>query len=116
MKTLKRALMTPSVLALPYFGGHLYLDTEACNVQGDSVLLQKQLGDPKKPIAYWFQTPTDKEQRYGTTQRECLQVVWSARLLCLYPKEIVSHYALTTTPSCGSSSLQILPENSINGA
>lgn len=42
MKTLKSLIIAPPVLALPYSGGNLTLDTDLCNVQIDLILLQGQ--------------------------------------------------------------------------
>lgn len=42
IETLKNALIFPSILALLYFGGHMMLDKDACNIQIGCVLLQKQ--------------------------------------------------------------------------
>lgn len=53
MNSLKNALISPPVLALPNNSGHLTLDTDACNVQVGCVLLQQQPDDTTKPIGYW---------------------------------------------------------------
>lgn len=52
LKALKVALMILAVLALPYASGYIALDTDAGNIQGGCVLLQKQPSDTTKPIGY----------------------------------------------------------------
>lgn len=66
METLKNALISTPILALPYFGGHMTLNTDARNVQTDCVLLQKQPEHTTKPAEYWFCSFTDVEKRYDT--------------------------------------------------
>lgn len=54
MKSLKEALKTLKLLALPYSGGPLTEDTDAYNTEGGCVLLRKQPGGTMKLIGYWF--------------------------------------------------------------
>lgn len=51
-ETLKAALISTRALALSCSGGHLRLDTDACNAQVGYVLLQKKMDDTTKPIGY----------------------------------------------------------------
>lgn len=53
MKTLKSALISSQILALPNSGRHITLDTDASFVQVGCVLLQKQLDDTAKLMGYW---------------------------------------------------------------
>lgn len=55
MKKLEAALMTFPTLALPYSADYLTLNTDAYNVQVGCILLQEQLDDTTKYIAYWSQ-------------------------------------------------------------
>lgn len=81
MKSLKDALISPPVLALPGSAGHLILDTEACNVQVGCVLQQEQPDKVIQTIGYWSRSLTDAKRQYDTTQRECLAIVCAAHLL-----------------------------------
>lgn len=80
METLKIAQISFPVLALSNSGGHKTLDKDACNVQIDCVVLQKQPGKTTNPIGYWSHFLTDIKQRYDRTQRTCLTIVWSVLL------------------------------------
>lgn len=84
MKNLKLALTAPPVLALPYSGGHLTLNTDAYNAQIGCVFLQKQLDNKTKFIDYWSRLLTEIEQWYDKTQLECLAIVWSVDFLHPY--------------------------------
>lgn len=53
MQSIKNALISAPVLVIPKPTGHLTLDTDACDVQGDYILLQKQSDDTFKQIRYW---------------------------------------------------------------
>lgn len=81
METFIAALMTPIVLALSYSGGYLAMETDASSVRVGCILLQEQLDNAKKPNRHWSRSFTDSEQRYDTTQHECLETVWSVLLL-----------------------------------
>lgn len=67
MKSLKAALVTSLVQAVPFFGGRAVLDTDACNFQVGLVLLQKQLVDIMKLIDYESRSLTDTEKWYEAT-------------------------------------------------
>lgn len=81
IEVLKVALMTLSVLALPYSSGHLTLDTDACNVQVGCVLQQKRLDDTTKRFCYCSLSLTGSEQWCDSKQRKCLAMVWSELVL-----------------------------------
>lgn len=57
------------------------LNTDACNEQIGDILLQMQSDHMTKPIGYQSRSLTNTEQRYNTTQRECLAIVWPKLLL-----------------------------------
>lgn len=86
MSTVKNSLISPPVQALPYFGGHVILDTNACNVQISCFLLQKPRDDTTKLIACWLSSFPGTSQRYDTTQLKCLAVFWSVLLSRPYLK------------------------------
>ena len=84
-ETLKAALISPQVLALPRAGFKYTLDTDACDVQIGCILLQDQ-PDSKtpKPVGFWSRTLTPAEKGYDTTNKECLAVVWAVLTLRPY--------------------------------
>lgn len=53
LKTLNAALMTPLVLALPYSGSYVALETDAYSVQVGRVILPKHQGDTTEPNCNW---------------------------------------------------------------
>lgn len=75
IETLNTVSISPPLLALPYSGGHMKLDTKACHVQIGCVLIQKQKEDTTKPIERWTRSLTDEIKRYETTPRKCLKTV-----------------------------------------
>lgn len=83
LHALMDALISPAVLALPYAGGHITLDTDTCDVQVGNILLLKQPNDSVRPTGYCSRSLNDAERRYDTTQRECFAIVWSFLLLGL---------------------------------
>lgn len=54
------------ILAMPYVGGYMKLDADACNIQTSCALLQKQLNETIKPIECWSYSLTNAEKRCGT--------------------------------------------------
>lgn len=86
MNELKNALISPPVLALPNFTGHITLDTDACNVQVGRVLLQKQRDETVRPVGSWSRALNDTKKQYDTTHRKCLAIVWSVLVLRPYLK------------------------------
>ena len=76
--------MTPHKLALPRRSGHITVQTEACDRQLDTVLLQAQADGTNKPIGFLSRSLTAAERNYETTERECLAVVWAHLLLRPY--------------------------------
>lgn len=56
IETIKAALMTTPILALPYSSGHTTIHTDACSVQTGFVPLQKQLDNTMRPIGFLSRT------------------------------------------------------------
>ena len=81
---LKRRLVSPPILALPKRDGQYKLDTDACDTQVGSTLLQDQGGGDFHPVGYWSRALTKQEREYTTTEKECLAIVWSILLLRPY--------------------------------
>ena len=73
-ETLKRALTTPPILALPNLTDDFILDTDASDHAIGAELLQIQDGK-EKVIAYGSYGLTPEQRRYCTTRKELLAVV-----------------------------------------
>jgi len=74
---LQNALLCPPVLALPKANRKLVVDVDACADQVCCTLLQEDPGELLHPVGYWSRGRTGAEQKYSTTERECLGVVWA---------------------------------------
>ena len=81
---LKDTLATPPILALPRRSGHITVETDTYDRQLSAFLLQAQAEGTNKPIGFFYRSLTATERNYGTTERECLAVVWACLLLCPY--------------------------------
>ncbi|CAN8061906.1 unnamed protein product [Agarophyton chilense] len=81
---LKRALLSPPILALPKTGLPYTLDTDASHAQIGCYLIQEQHTGDKLPIEYWSRAMNEAEQNYTVTEKECLAVVWSMLMLRPY--------------------------------
>lgn len=77
---LKGALVLPPVIALPKSSGHKTLDKDACDKQVGCLLLPLQDDETTRPAGFCSHKHND------TTERECLAIVWSVLILCLYLK------------------------------
>ena len=73
-ESLKAALVSPPVLALPRAGCSYIIDTDASLYQLGAVLLQVQDGEPRT-IGYWSRGLNPAVRNYSATERECLSVV-----------------------------------------
>lgn len=82
--SLKQRLMKLPVFGLPSLNGRYTTDTDASDKNIGCVLLQEQPEGTTQPIGYWSRTLTPSERAYGTTHRECLDVVWPVLLLRPY--------------------------------
>lgn len=84
LDALEKVLITLSYLALSNSSKHTILDTNACDVHAERVLLKKRPDVMVKKIGYWSRALNDGEKRYDITQKECLAIVWSLFLLRPY--------------------------------
>ena len=75
---LKKAMLSPPILAFPSKTGKFILYTDASDFAIGSVLCQLQ-DDREKIIAYASRKLSDSERRYGITKKEMLAVVFSIR-------------------------------------
>lgn len=86
MHTLKKAQMSPLVLALTNSTSDINLHADACTDQVGCVFLRKQEDETTKPRAYRSSSLTDSERHYDTTQRESLAIVCAVLLSRPYLK------------------------------
>ena len=89
-EALKRALLSPPILALPIDEAPYILDTDSSNFAIGAVLSQVQGGE-ERVIAYASRHLSPREQNYCTTRRELLAVVF-------YMKYFRCHLLGTKTP------------------
>ena len=82
--TLKRALLTAPILALPREGYKYTLDTDASEYQLGCCLLQEQPDGALHPIGYWSRALSQAERNYSSTEKECLALVWAVQHLRPY--------------------------------
>ncbi|MBW0494837.1 hypothetical protein O181_034552 [Austropuccinia psidii MF-1] len=90
---IKHELTNSTVLTLPDFElpFKLYIDT-ACGQGLGAALQQRQIvdGEPRKGvICYISRKPEDSEARYGSTQTECLCLVWALDKIHYYLEDAV---------------------------
>lgn len=78
---LKSLLKEAPVLRTPDFKKRFHLATDASKDGLGAVLSQKDDENISHPIAYLSRKTTPAESRYGTTQLECLAVVWAVSQL-----------------------------------
>ena len=83
-ETLRRALLTAPILALPREGYKYTLDTDASDYQLGCCLLQEQPDGALHPIGYWSRVLTPAEKNYSPTEKECLALVWAVQHLRPY--------------------------------
>ena len=77
-ETLKRKLISPSILALPKKDRPNMIDADASAYQLGATLLQQQdPSNPKEwvPVGCWSKTLNSAEHNYSATERECYSVV-----------------------------------------
>ncbi|CDF39628.1 Ribonuclease H (fragment) [Chondrus crispus] len=84
-ESLKAAMISPPILALPRYGRPYLLDTDASAYQLGCTLLQEH-DEPNDwpPVGYWSYSLSDSERNYSATERECFAVVWAVRTLRPY--------------------------------
>jgi len=81
--TLKDALTSSPVLAMPNDTGEFVLDTDACDKAIGAVLSQIQDGE-EKVIAYAGRALDKREVNYYVTRKEILSIVYSLRFFKQY--------------------------------
>lgn len=98
MNELQNHLMSMPVLALPYADGQFTLDTDACNVRVESMLLQEQPEKTTKPARYWSRSVAKPKHADDTTRRKCLPIVWPVLILMPYLEE--NQFIIQTDHDC----------------
>lgn len=68
IKALINASLSLPVPALPYFGGHIMLDTDVCSVVIKFVILQKQPAGITVPIENWYHSITHTKKWCNTSR------------------------------------------------
>lgn len=74
LQSLKKSLTSTPILANPDYSKPFIIQTDASNFGIGAVLVQGE-GDDEKVIAYLSQKLTSTQQKYQTTERECLAVI-----------------------------------------
>ena len=93
---IKQKLITSPVLIYPDFNKPFRLYTDASNIALGAVLQQKSDDDKEHPVAFLSRTLNKLEQKYHSTELECLAVKWAVEKLSHYLKgrkfTIISDY------------------------
>ena len=102
-KSLKSALTSPPVLALPTFRGTFVLYTDACDYAVGSVLTER-LGDNEKVIAYDSKVLAKQQRRWPTYDKELWAIVHAVRRFNQYTvgaefEVVTDHKPLTGVPN-----------------
>ncbi|KRZ01755.1 Retrovirus-related Pol polyprotein from transposon, partial [Trichinella zimbabwensis] len=98
---LKRALVSPPILAHPNFDRPFLLDVDASEDAIGAVLSQQDERDPPVVVAYASRSLSRAERSYCATRREMLALVWATwhldRVLLAYRTSV--HCTTGATPS-----------------
>ena len=73
--SIKTLLTTAPVLAYPNFTKSFVLDPDGCDHSVGAVLSQYDDLGVEHPVAYFNRTLLPREEKYHTTQKECLAMV-----------------------------------------
>lgn len=84
MKTLRERLIFSPILLLARAKGQYIADTNACEKQIGTVLLQRELFRLSELIGRWSRSPAEAKSSYNTTGAMGLTVVWALLFLCSY--------------------------------
>lgn len=90
---LKKALCTYPILQYPDFTKPFILTTDASDQAVGAVLSQGKIGEDQ-PIAYFSKVLNPAEKNYGTTEKECLAVVYG--ILHFRPYLYGRHFTLVS--------------------
>uniref|UniRef100_A0ABD2XHQ2 RNA-directed DNA polymerase n=1 Tax=Trichogramma kaykai TaxID=54128 RepID=A0ABD2XHQ2_9HYME len=98
-ETLKRCLSEAPVLVRPDFSKEFSIQTDASDYAVGAVLTQ-EYEDGEHPVYYVSRVLSRAEQRYTTTEKECLAVIWAIEKFRPYVegsrfKVVTDHRALT---------------------
>ena len=96
-ETLKEALISPPILALPVRGRPYMIDCDASAYAIGVVLLQQQDEEDEKKwatVGYFSKTLTKEQRNYSATERECYAVIWA--VLALRPYLEGAHFKVRT--------------------
>uniref|UniRef100_A0ABD2WU63 RNA-directed DNA polymerase n=1 Tax=Trichogramma kaykai TaxID=54128 RepID=A0ABD2WU63_9HYME len=98
-QTLKRCLSEAPVLVRPDFSKEFSIQTDASDYAVGAVLTQ-EYEDGEHPVYYVSRVLSRAEQRYTTTEKECLAVIWAIEKFRPYVegsrfKVVTDHRALT---------------------
>uniref|UniRef100_A0ABD2WCK5 Reverse transcriptase domain-containing protein n=1 Tax=Trichogramma kaykai TaxID=54128 RepID=A0ABD2WCK5_9HYME len=98
-ETLKRCLPEAPVLVRPDFSKKFAIQTDASDYAVGAVLTQ-EYEDGEHPVYYVSRVLSRVEQRYTTTEKECLAVIWTIEKFRPYVegsrfKVVTDHRALT---------------------
>ena len=77
-------MATPPILELPRQSGHITVETDVCDRQLVTVLLQAQADSANKLIGFFSRPLTGTDRNYNTTEREGFAIVWACLLLRPY--------------------------------
>lgn len=81
---LKDRLKSTSVIKLSSTEKTFVFDANANAEQPGCVLLQEYNDESLRPVGYFSRTLNDAERNYGTTQRECVSMLWGVVMLRPY--------------------------------
>ncbi|CDF33203.1 unnamed protein product [Chondrus crispus] len=82
--TLREAVISPPILALPKAGFPYSMDTDASDYQVGTALFQSHEDGQRKHIGFWSRLLHAAERNYSTSEKECLAVVWGVVTLRPY--------------------------------
>ena len=81
--SLKEALMTKPVLRAPNYDEPFIIQCD-CSDRGMGVILCQNFNGEEHPCLYLSRKLTERETRYGTTEKECACLVWAVAKLRPY--------------------------------
>ena len=79
---LKKAVISKPILMLPDVNKKIVLRTDASDIGLGATLLQNR-DRHIFPVAYASRKLLDREKRYSVMERECLEIVWGYKEICL---------------------------------